>query len=176
MLYIQLIGFLGFLVYTLSYSRSTYNKVLLYQLTANSAYTIHYFLLGGISASFVCAIDMLKDLTYMNLKKDRYKCAFILICLYALVTYIFYENPASLLPFLGSSVSVFVIAKNDTKWLLKGGIITASMWLPYNILVHSYSGTIAEIIIITSAVINLIRMQKQEKEKLKKHLNVEKSK
>ena len=50
------------------------------------------------------------------------------------------------------------------------------MWLPYNILVHSYSGTIAEIIIITSAAINLVRMKKQEKVKLKKHINVQKSK
>ena len=50
------------------------------------------------------------------------------------------------------------------------------MWLPYNILVHSYSGTIAEIIIITSAVINLIRMKKRDKEKLKKHINNKKSK
>ena len=165
MIYIQLIGFLGFLIYTLSYSRSTYNKVLLYQLTANFAYTVHYFLLGGISAAFVCALDMLKDVVYMNLKKDRYKCAVIFVLLYSLVTYIFYENPASLLPLLGSSVSVFVLSKNDKEWVLKGGIITASLWLPYNILVHSYSGIIAEIIIISSAAINLWRMKKGKKKK-----------
>ena len=153
MIYIQLIGFLGLLVYTLSYSRSTYNKVLIYQLTANFAYTVHYFLLGGISAAFICAIDMLKDVVYMNLKKDRYKCAFIFVLLYFFVTYVFYENPASLLPLIGSSISVFVLSKNDKKWLLKGGIITASMWLPYNILVHSYSGIVAETIIILSAAI-----------------------
>ena len=71
MLYIQLIGFLAFLLYTLSYSRDTYNKVLTYQLTANFAYTVHYFLLGGISATFVCAIDMLKDVVFINIKKDN---------------------------------------------------------------------------------------------------------
>ena len=167
MIYIQLIGFLGFLIYTLSYSRSTYNKVLLYQLTANFAYTVHYFLLGGISAAFVCALDMLKDVVYMNLKKDRYKCAVIFVLLYSLVTYIFYENPASLLPLIGSSISVFVLSKNDKVWVLKGGIITASMWLPYNILVHSYSGIIAEIIIITSAAINLWKMKQKKRHKKK---------
>ena len=171
MLYIQLIGFLAFLIYTLSYSRDTYNKVLTYQLTANFAYTVHYFLLGGISATFVCAIDMLKDVVFINIKKDGFKCAIVLIILYSIVTFIFYENLSSLFPLLGSSVSVLVLAKNDKEWVLKGGIITAAMWLPYNILVHSYSGTIAEIIIITSAVINLVKLKKE-----KKTINKQKSK
>ena len=148
MLYIQYIGFLGFLVYVLSYSRSTYNKVLLYQLTANFAYTVHYFLLGGISAAFVCALDMLKDLVFMKRKKGGLNCAIVFIFLYSLVTYVFYEN--------------------DKEWVLKGGIATACMWLPYNIIVHSYSGIVSEIIITSSAVINLWRMKKKEQKKAKK--------
>ena len=168
MLYIQLIGFLAFLIYTLSYSRDTYNKVLTYQLTANFAYTVHYFLLGGISAAFVCAIDMLKDVVFINIKKDGFKCAIVLIILYCIPTYIFYENLASFFPLLGSSVSVLVLAKNDKEWVLKGGIITALMWLPYNIIVRSYSGTMAEIIIISSAAINLWKMKKEEKNLHKK--------
>lgn len=162
MIYIQLIGFLGFLMYTLSYSRSTYNKVLLYQLTANFAYTVHYFLLGGISAAFVCALDMMKDLVFIKRKKGGYNCAIVFIILYSLVTYVFYESPASFLPLLGSSVSVLVLVKNDKEWVLKGGIITACLWLPYNIIVHSYSGTISEIIIISSAAINLWNMKKKK--------------
>ena len=167
MIYIQLIGLLGFLVYVLSYSRSTYNKVLLYQLTANFAYTVHYFLLGGISAAFICALDMLKDVTYINLKKHRYNCAIIFIFLYLFVTYIFYENPASLLPLVGSSISVLIISKNDKKWVLRGGIITACMWLPYDVVVHSYSGIIAETVVATSAIINLRIMDKNENKKRK---------
>ena len=161
MIYIQLIGFLAFLVYTLSYSRDTYNKVLTYQLTANFAYTVHYFLLGGISAAFVCALDMLKDLVFLKQKKDRFKGAIVLIILYCLVTYIFYENLSSLFPLLGSSVSVLVLAKNEKEWILKGGIITALMWLPYNIIVHSYSGIISEVIILLSAAVNLMKINKK---------------
>lgn len=163
MLYIQLIGFLAFLLYTLSYSRDTYNKVLTYQLTANFAYTVHYFLLGGISAAFVCALDMLKDVVFINIKKDGFKCAIVLIILYCIPTYIFYENLASLFPLLGSSVSVLVLAKNDKGWVLKGGIIIALMWLPYNIIVCSYSGIIAEVIILLSAIVNLIKLKKESR-------------
>ena len=163
MLYIQLIVFLAFLLYTLSYSRDTYNKVLTYQLTANFAYTVHYFLLGGISAAFVCALDMLKDVVFINIKKDGFKCAIVLIILYCIPTYIFYENLASLFPLLGSSVSVLVLAKNDKGWVLKGGIIIALMWLPYNIIVCSYSGIIAEVIILLSAIVNLIKLKKESR-------------
>ena len=57
MFYIQLIGLLGFCIVLLSFYKKAPKTILLYQVTSNFIYSVHYFLLGGLSGAFCCIIE-----------------------------------------------------------------------------------------------------------------------
>ena len=91
MLYIQLIGLLGFCILVLSFYKKNTITILTYQITSNFAYTVHYFLLGGLSGAFCSLIGIIRNIVLIKSNNKKIIIP-LFIFLYCLVTYIFYEN------------------------------------------------------------------------------------
>ena len=162
MLYIQLIGLLAFLVLVLSFYKKDTIKILIYQMTSNFAYAVHYFLLGAISGAFVSIVSIIRNILFLCVKGKRKIIVPVLAFLYLSCTYIFYENIYSILPAIANITYMMFMLKNSRKWLLKGETICALMWLIYGIFVKSYSEMLAESILFISTVIQLSKYKKSK--------------
>lgn len=158
MIYIQLIGLLAFCILVLSFYRKEVITILVYQITANALYFLHYFLLGALSGAFISFINIIRNAVYIKSKRKIFIPIFIL--LYLLVTMVFYENIYSIIPMLASSIYLICMPFNKKKYLLLGEVISASLWLTYSIFVLSYSGMITESILLVSNTYQLIRLKK----------------
>ena len=66
MFYIQLIGILGFCILVLSFYKKESKTILAYQVVANFAYTVHYFLLGALSGAFISFIGIFRNIPKKN--------------------------------------------------------------------------------------------------------------
>lgn len=163
MIYIQLIGLLAFCIVVLSFYKKNPVTILMYQVTSNFAYAVHYFLLGGISGAISNVIGMVRNITFIKVKNNRLFAVIIFILLYLITTIIFYENIYSIFPMCGNSAYLICMMIGDRKSLLIGGILSSSFWLLYAIFVLSYVGMITETILIVSNVIQLIRIKRNVK-------------
>ena len=162
MFYIQLIGVLAFCILVLSFYKKTPKMIMLYQATSNFIYSLHYFLLGALSGSFINCVGIFRNIALMNAKKCKKIIAIIIILIYLIITIIFFEGIYSILPLIANSQYVYAILKGTRKSLLMGGIIGSSLWTIYAIFVNSYSSTITEMIIVISNTIQLIKLNKNK--------------
>lgn len=163
MFYIQLIGLLAFCILVLSYYKKKESMILTYQITANFAYSVHYFLLGGIAGALTSFIGIFRNILFIKLKNNKVILGSIFILLYLIVTIIFYENFYSIFPMIANSSYLISMIKGSRKSLLIGGILNSSFWLLYSIFVSSYAGMITESIIIISNSIQLIKLKNSKR-------------
>ena len=157
MIYIQLIGLLAFCILVLSFYKKNTVTILTYQTVANLTYSLHYFLLGGLTGAFISAISAIRNIVFIKYKNMIIIPIFIL--LYLIIIIIFYENIYSMLPMIANSCYMIFMTFNAKKHLLIGEIISASLWLFYSIFVLSYSGIITESILIISNTVQLLRLK-----------------
>jgi len=166
MFYIQLIGILGFCIVVLSFYKKEAKTILLYQVTSNFIYAVHYFLLGGLSGAFCSIIGMFRNITLI--KSDNRKIILpIFIMLYSTVTFIFYEGLYSLLPMMANVTYLIGISYKDKKILLIGAIVSSSCWILYSIFVNSYVCMVTESILLISNLIQLFKIMKNNKQTIK---------
>lgn len=158
MLYIQLIGLLGFCILVLSFYKKETVMILTYQITSNFAYTVHYFLLGGLSGAFCSLIGIIRNIALIKLKKKEIIIP-IIITLYLLVTITFYENIYSIFPMIANSIYLIMIISNKKKNLLIGALLSSIMWILYSIFVSSYVSIVTETILFISNFIQLIKIK-----------------
>ena len=155
MFYIQLIGLLAFCILVLSFYKKNVVMILTYQITANFVYSVHYFLLGGISGAFCNFIGMIRNIVLIKSNNNKFIIP-IFILFYLLVTIIFYENIYSIFPMMANSIYLVMVTTKIKKNILIGAIIGSACWIIYSIFVGSYIGIITESILIVSNTIQLI--------------------
>lgn len=163
MFYIQLIGLLAFCILVLSFYKKKESMILTYQITANFAYSVHYFLLGGIAGALTSFIGIFRNILFIKLKSNKVILGFIFILLYLIFTIIFYEDFYSIFPMIANSSYLISMIKGSRKSLLIGGILNSSFWLLYSVFVNSYAGMITESIIIISNSIHLIKIKNSKR-------------
>jgi len=162
MFYIQLIGLLGFCILVLSFYKKETVTILTYQITSNFAYTVHYFLLGGLSGAFCSLIGIIRNIVLIKSNNKKIIIP-IFVFLYLLVTIIFYENIYSIFPMIANSIYLICITLKDKKTLLKGAIISSILWILYSIFVSSYVSVVTESILIISNTIQLTKLNSKNK-------------
>lgn len=155
MFYIQLIGLLGFSILVLSFYKKESKMILTYQVTSNFAYTVHYFLLGGLSGAFCSLIGMIRNIVLIKFNNKKIIIP-IFNTLYLIVTILFYEGIYSIFPMIGNMVYLIAITFKNRKIMLIGAIISSVFWIIYAIYVNSYVSIITESILIVSNVIQLV--------------------
>ena len=160
MFYIQLIGILAFCILVLSFYKKDTVMILTYQITSNFGYTVHYFLLGGLSGAFCSLIGIFRNITLIKSNNNRIIVP-IFIFLYLLVTIIFYEGIYSLFPMIANSIYLITLIYKKKKTLLIGAIISSSLWILYSVFVSSYVSILTESILIISNTIQLIKTNKK---------------
>jgi len=162
MIYIQLIGIIAFLLLVLSYYNKKPVTILLYQVAANFAYAVHYFLLGGLSGAFTSIIGIFRNIALIKLKSMESKklLAVLVILCYLCITLVFYENYYSIFPMFANSTYLFIMLKGSRKALIVGGIVSSVFWLMYAIFELSYAGMLTETIVIVSNAIQLLKLRK----------------
>ena len=162
MIYIQLIGILAFCIVVLSFYNKNPKTIIAYQIVSNFAYTVHYFLLGALSGAYISFIGIFRNIAIIKVQKHKKLLVGIVISLYLVITFIFYEGIHSLFPLVANSAYLITMVIATKKSLLIGGIISPILWASYGLFVGSYASTITELILLISNTIQLIKLSKSK--------------
>ena len=143
-------------------------QILNYTVVAAICSVLHYVFLGAWSGVAAKSVGVTRNIfaAYETGKQKTSKIAplFFVTC-YITMGIITYVSPASLLPVAAASIYTIAIYLENAERLRKVAVLTASLWLLYNIFVFSIVGIISEVIFIANDLVAIYRYRHQRKKK-----------
>ena len=70
--FIQLIGFVAWILLAISYYRKDTNHILVFQIISTILFCVHYLLLGAYSGLLICIYEVIRDYSYYKTDADNY--------------------------------------------------------------------------------------------------------
>ena len=162
---IQLIGAIAYITIAISYYRKEKKSILLMQIIAYIFFTLHYFLLAGISG-VVCNLVGLFALVVIYIF-DKYKLkykwiasTFFIVAL-IVVNIITFQNIYSIFPMVASVIVIISFVLDNEDFIRKIGIVSALCWLVYAIVYKSYISIAFEALTLVGVCVALIKHSKK---------------
>ena len=147
-IFIQIIGFLAWILLLFSYYRKDTNRILVFQIISTILFCVHYYLLGAYSGLLICLFEVVRDYSYYKTDKDNY--IFIgSVIIYVISSIITYTTILDVFPYLASLIDGFFLTKKR-KIVVFGAMVTYTLWFVYDMYALSYSGAITDAIIVLS--------------------------
>ena len=159
--FVQIIGFIAWLLLGLSYYRKDTDHILVFQVISTILFCLHYYLLGAYSGLLICIYEVIRDYSYYKTDKDNY--IFVGSALvYGVSAYITFTSLLDLFPYFASLMDGFFLTKKR-RIVVFGAIVTYTLWFIYDMYAMSYSGAITDgIIIISNLYIFLFRKENKK--------------
>ncbi|MEE0865325.1 MAG: YgjV family protein [Clostridia bacterium] len=160
-LLIQGIGAIGYSTLAFSYYKEKKEQILLMQIIAYIFFTIHYFLLNGITGAICNLIGLVALVTiYVFEKYNLGNKLFISItCMLAvfLINIITFQNFFSIFPIIASIIVIISFLDNNEKNIRIIGVIAAVCWLIYALAYKSYVAIVFEVFTLIGVFIALLK-------------------
>lgn len=153
-IFIQVLGFIAWILLVYSYYRENTNKILIFQILSTILFCIHYYLLGAYSGLLICFYEIVRDYSYYRTDKDNHIFLGSLV-VYTISAVATYTNFLDLFPYIASMIDGFFLTKKR-KTVVFGAIVTYTMWFIYDMYALSYSGAITDGILIISNIMILV--------------------
>ena len=160
MIWIQAIGFIGTIVFFLSYQCRQNKNLFRVQFVSYLCYTVHLLLLGAVTGGVSYLLNTFRSFCLGSKNaflKSRIMC--IIICVLQVITLLFtWDGWQSILPVAANiAATVGGYTYNARKIRAVGIFINSPMWIVYNILVGSWAGILDELVSEASMIISVIR-------------------
>lgn len=165
----QIIGFIAAALLLFSYQQRTHRRILAMQFSAGFLFAVQYLLLGAYEGVSGNVVAFLRGVTYCFRGKSKFvdsiACPIVFAILAGIGGALTYQSPVSLLPMVAMMIASFVTWNPRTQQLRALTLPTSIMWLIYNIICGSVSGTVTELLSELSIFIGLFRFRKKKAEK-----------
>ena len=162
----QIVGIIAFGLLSYSYFKKEKKQILFLQILAYIAFTIHYYLLSGITGA-VCNILGLIALVIIYLcDKHQYKNKKVLIIgmipIIVTISLITYQDIFSIFPILASSLTIASFLTSKERIIRGIGITSAVCWLVYAVVLHSIVSIVFEIITLIFVTSAFVKNEKKD--------------
>ena len=159
-LLVQGIGFLGTILFFLSYQCRSNKNLFRVQFLSYLCYTAHLLALGAITGGISYILNTVRSFclgSRHELLKGKAVCA--IICLLQLVALaLTWEGWWSVLPVAANiAATIGGYTFNPRKIRIAGMFINSPLWIVYNIIVGSWAGILDEIVTEASMILSIIR-------------------
>lgn len=162
---IQLIGAIAFFALVGSYYLKEKKNILFMHIVAYVMFTIHYYLLSGITGAICNAIGLLALLAIYIIEKQNWKnknlVAFVFIFIICIINIATFQNVFSIFPMIASIIVIVSFLMDNENYIRVIGLISAVCWLIYAIVYKSYISIGFEVFTIIGTLIALAKNTKK---------------
>ena len=166
-----IIGYVGTGVLFLSYQMPKKRQIVLLQIMSISIFTVHFFMLGGVTGAVMNLIALSKTVLYYFENKPWFRNV-LFTAFYAIVILTAgiatWQGLPSLFPLLAMLLHTGAYNIKKEKWFRLCMFPTSPLWMVYAILTGSVPALIGEILTTTSLLSAIIRYDVLKKEPKKK--------
>ncbi len=159
-LFIQIIGFLGTILFFLSYQCKSNKNLFRVQFVSYLFYTIHLLLLGALTGGISYILNTVRSFCLggkNEFLKGKTMCG--IICGLQMIALILtWDSWWSILPVAANiAATIGGYTYNARKIRIVGICINSPLWIIYNVLVGSWAGILDEIVSEASMILSIIR-------------------
>ena len=157
----QLLGFLGTAMVALGIQSRSYHKVVLVRTSNALISALHYLLIGGYTGMAVNLLSVGSNVVYWDrIRKGKSTLIFQVIfgATFVALGFLSWHGPISLLVVAAKLISSVAMGIDNTKIIRILTLINTPCWLVYDAFVFSISDICSDVIIITSTLVALIRI------------------
>lgn len=154
---IQIIGAIAFATLAISYYQKDKRNILFLHIIAYIMFTIHYYLLSGITGAICNLIGLFALFSIYIIEKYKWKnknyIAGLFIITLFIINIVTFQNVFSIFPLIASIVVILSFMSDNEDFIRGIGVISAVCWLIYAIAYKSYISIVFEIITLVGTVI-----------------------
>ena len=159
-LLVQGIGFLGTILFFLSYQCKSNKNLFRVQFVSYLCYTTHLLLLGAVTGGISYILNTVRSFclgSKQELLKGKWMCG--IICLLQMVALVLtWDSWWSILPVAANiAATIGGYTFNGRKIRIVGMFINSPLWIVYNLLVGSWAGVLDEIVTEASMLLSIYR-------------------
>ena len=153
----QAIGAIGYITLALSYFKKVKKEILFMQIIAYIFFTIHYYLLNGITGAICNLIGLFALITIYFFEKYKLKnktlASIFFIFLLFIINIMAFQNIYSIFPMIASIIVIISFLEYNEKIIRGIGVIAAMCWLIYAIAYKSFIAIVFEVITLINVCI-----------------------
>ena len=153
---------IGFFVF---YSK-TRKQILTAKLSLDIMNVVQQALVGMFTGSLICCIMVFREIVFYFRGQKKWASHILWLPVFLVLTMLApaftWEGPVSLLPTIGSVISVLSFNSMKPSRTRFIGIFAHSFWLVYTIVRPNIGGIIANVVQISAAIAGLIRDRKEQ--------------
>lgn len=158
--FVQAIGFLGTILFFLSFQCRRNQNLFRVQLVSYLCYTTHLLMLGAVTGGISYILNTLRSFCLSSrhpFLRGKQMCR--ILCALQLLTLVFtWDGWFSCLPVIANIAStVGGYTHNPQKVRIAGIFVNSPLWILYDILVGSWAGIVDEIVSEASMLISIYR-------------------
>lgn len=154
----HIFGLFGFIFFIGSIQVKQKNNLLIFQLIANTLYTVSYFMLGAFSAVLTNIINIIRCIVFSVFDKKK-SILISLVILTLLIIPFVYNSLYDLLPVIITIIYIFSTWQDNMKIVRIFFVVAAFLWIVYNLHVGAVMPLIGNVFEIISGVLALIRFK-----------------
>ena len=159
-LFVQGIGFLGIILFFLSYQCKNNKGLFSVQFVSYLFYTAHFLMLGAITGGISYILNAIRSFCLAGnnrFLKSKQMC--VIICALQMLTlFLIWDGLWSVLPIAANiAATIGGYTYNPRKIRVVGMLVNSPLWIVYNIIVGSWAGVIDEIITEVSMILSICR-------------------
>ena len=164
---IQAIGAAAFLTLAASYYKKEKRSILFLHIIAYVLFTIHYYLLSGVTGAICNAMGLLALLSIYIFEKYNWKnknlVAYLFMGVILIINITTFQNIFSIFPMTAAIIVIVSFLMNNEDYIRGIGLISAVCWLIYAIAYKSYISIVFEVIILIGTINAFLKNKKNEK-------------
>ena len=160
-LIVQIIGAIGYTTLALSYFKKEKKQILFMQIISYIFFTIHYYLLNGITGAICNLIGLFALVTIYLFEKYKLKSKIYVSILFMIlligINIMTFQNIYSIFPLVASVIVIISFLEDDENTIRWIGVLAAICWLLYAIVYKSYIAIVFEVITCINVTIALMK-------------------
>lgn len=167
---IQGIGYLALCFVIFSFQKKKRETLLLVMLAGLLIFVVHFSLLGAWTGALMNFVEA--GVVFVAYKRETDNWAkhrvwpYIFIGLYVVTGLITFKTLSDILPVVAQSFGAIAVWQKNPRTIRFLMLIPRPLWFVYNFIVGSYAGMAAEVFILVSVIVGIIRfdiLKKAEK-------------
>lgn len=153
----QVFGLVGLVLMIVSFQINHKQKMLHLQILACIMHALQYLCLGALSGCLMSALAGARNYAYGRLKKvPKALVAMVVICIIVL-TAVFYDGPASILPGIATVVYTVGFASSNLTIVRTSDVVACIFYIIYNIVVGAYTGLATSVLEMLFTLVAMLR-------------------
>lgn len=160
-IFAQILGIIALIILSIGYFLKNRSRFLFVQIIANLFYALAFLVLKAYVAGIITLVSLIRCLYLYIADKKNFKHTLlflpIFICLYILITGIFWKNNYDIIPLITAVIFTFAFSIKNlqlSKYIL---IVPNLMLVVYNILTTTYASALLDFVEVAVIVVAIVK-------------------